>query len=255
MTQTEPAALLLDDDTVARYLRDHPDFFQRYPKLVSELSLPHESGAAISLVERQMALLRERNIDLRKRLAGLMRAAEDNDRLFAKVRALTLTWLDAATLPALDAALATGLIQDFDADHAICYYHGAAADPATTPHLRWLAPDAVAPMSHLAQATGVSCGMLRGDEMAALFGLSQSADGSAVLVRIGGQSATSAASGPASGAGTDPAGSTERKGSANLLAVGSRDPKHFTPDMDTLFVRYIGDVLARVLARFAAVRG
>jgi uncharacterized protein len=237
MTQPEPAALLLDDAAVARYLRDHPDFFHRVPKLVSELSLPHESGAAVSLVERQMALLRERNIDLRKRLGALVRAAEDNDLLCSKVRALTLTWLDATSLPALDAALATGLIQDFDADHAICYVTLAdgvgETRRASTPHLRLLGDGESAPMSHLAQATGVSCGTLRGDEMAALFGIAESPDGSAVMVRLG-----------------EPSGRV-----SGLLAIGSRDPKHFTPDMETLFVRYIGDVLARVLARLAAPGG
>jgi uncharacterized protein len=226
MTQPDPAALLLDDETVARYLRDHPDFFQRYPGLVSEFSLPHESGTAVSLVERQVAILRERNIDLRKRLAQLMRAAEDNDRLFAKVRALTLGWLDAESLADLDAALATGIKQDFKADFAICYHH-VAGDGGSTLHLRRLEADRMAPMSHLTQVAGVSCGMLRGDEMASLFSLGDSGDGSAVLVQLG------------------------ESGAKGLLAIGSRDPNHFTPDMGTLFVRYVGDVLSRVLHRLS----
>jgi uncharacterized protein len=232
MTHTEPAALLLDDDTIARYLRDHADFFQRYPKLLSELSLPHESGAAVSLVERQLALLRERNIDLRKRLAQLMRAAEDNHQLFGKVRALTLSWLDAASVAALDGALGAGLLQDLDADFAACFFETAAPGAAASGsgdlvHLRRLAPGEDAPMSHLAQASGISCGMLRGDEMSALFGVTASSAGSAVLVLM------------------------SEPGVRGLLAIGSRDPKHFTPDMGTLFVRYIADVLARVLRGLA----
>ena len=42
--------LLLDDATVAGYLRSHPDFFERMPGLISELSLPHDAGSAVSLV-------------------------------------------------------------------------------------------------------------------------------------------------------------------------------------------------------------
>ena len=55
----------LSDDDVVRYLRNHGDFFGRHPTLLTDLSLPHDSGQAISLVERQVAILRERNIDVR----------------------------------------------------------------------------------------------------------------------------------------------------------------------------------------------
>jgi uncharacterized protein len=227
MSQTEAAAMLLDDDSVARYLRNHPDFFERYPGLVSEFTLPHESGAAVSLVERQVSLLRERNIDLRKRLGLLVRAAEDNDRLFAKVRALTLALLDAGSLEDLDDALRGGLNEDFAADYAICYYPGPSVGASTT-LLRALDSGSPAPLSRLVQATGVSCGMLRGDEMAQLFDLGQSADGSAVLVAL------------------------RSAGAPGLLAIGNRDPKHFTPDMGTLFVRYVAEVLSRMLQQLAA---
>ena len=37
-----------------------------------------------------------------------------------------------------------------------------------------------------------------------------------------------------------------------MLAIGSRDPARFSPEMGTLFVRYIGDVLARVLSKLLA---
>jgi uncharacterized protein len=109
MSNAQAAAMLLDDETVMRYLRDHTDFFQRHPELVSELELPHESGSAVSLVERQVALLRDRNIELRKRLGTLLQAAEENDALFTKTRALTLALLDAGSLDDLDAAL-TGAV-------------------------------------------------------------------------------------------------------------------------------------------------
>ena len=36
---------------------------------------------------------------------------------------------------------------------------------------------------------------------------------------------------------------------SGCLAIGSRDPAYFSSDMDTLFVSYIAEVLARVIQR------
>jgi uncharacterized protein YigA (DUF484 family) len=70
----------------------------------------------------------------------------------------------------------------------------------------------------------LSCGLLRGDEFQTLFGAS-AIDGSAALIQL-------------------------RHGDLiGVLAIGSRDPVRFSPEMGTLFIRYIGDVLSRVLAR------
>ena len=56
------------EEQVIVYLRNHPDFFQQHAHLLSELRLPHESGSAVSLVERQVAILRERNMTMRRRM-------------------------------------------------------------------------------------------------------------------------------------------------------------------------------------------
>ena len=68
-------APLTDDDVVA-YLRADPDFFQRHSSLLSELNLPHDSGQAVSLIERQVAILRERNMQMRRRMNELLQAAD-----------------------------------------------------------------------------------------------------------------------------------------------------------------------------------
>ena len=105
-----------NEDTVMRYLRENPDFFGRHPMLLTDLSLPHDSGEAISLVERQVAILRERNIDMRRRLTHLVGAANVNDTLFEKTRRFTLNMLDCDRLSTIDAVLADTLIDDFAAD-------------------------------------------------------------------------------------------------------------------------------------------
>lgn len=215
----------LNDDTVMRYLREHGDFFGRHPLLLTDLSLPHDSGQAISLVERQVAILRERNIDMRKRLAHLVGAASTNDTLFEKTRRFTLAILDADGLDAIDTVFANTLIDDFAADHARCFVTHPNAF-ASRRHVVYCSSAQELPLIELIQGSGSSCGMLRADEFERLF--STNVDGSAALIQI-------------------------RHGDVGgVLAIGSHDPQRFSPDMGTLFIRYIGDVLSRVLARLLA---
>jgi uncharacterized protein YigA (DUF484 family) len=214
----------LNDDDVVRYLRSHGDFFGRHPLLLTDLSLPHDSGQAISLVERQVAILRERNIDMRKRLAHLVGAANINDALFEKTRRFTLQMLDAGSIDEVDEVIARTLIEDFAADEARCFVTHPDAF-ASRPHTVYCPSAAQLPVNPLTQRDGISCGMLRRDEFEGLFGGSDRSDGSAALIEL-------------------------RQGDLlGVLAIGSSDPKRFSPDMGTLFIRYIGDVLARVLVR------
>jgi len=88
----------ISEEDIAEYLGSRPDFFKRRSDLLMQLNLPHNSGQAVSLVERQVSLLRERNIEMRARLARLLDIAKDNDKLLDKTQRLVLTLLDAHTL-------------------------------------------------------------------------------------------------------------------------------------------------------------
>jgi uncharacterized protein YigA (DUF484 family) len=69
-------------DDVVQYLKQHPEFFQQRAGLFTELLLPNpHEGAAVSLVERQSVLLRERVRALEARLAELLQIGRENDNL------------------------------------------------------------------------------------------------------------------------------------------------------------------------------
>ena len=59
-------------DNVARYLRTHSDFFKHHTDLIETLAIPHETGVAVSLVERQVELLRNKNKELDQKLHQLI---------------------------------------------------------------------------------------------------------------------------------------------------------------------------------------
>ncbi len=97
----------LSAEQVAEYLRQHPEFFQTQEDLLADLSLPHESGKAISLLERQVTILRERGIEARQKLNNLLENARNNDQLFDTTRNLVL-----ALLRAKDATEIANVTQD-----------------------------------------------------------------------------------------------------------------------------------------------
>jgi uncharacterized protein YigA (DUF484 family) len=220
------SSLKLDNDIVAEYLSNNKNFFSQNPELLHFLELPHESGTATSLVERQVAILRERNIDTRKRLTALLEAAATNDRLFQKTRKLSLALMDASTPAELDDVLAENLIADFEADHAVVYLLGSHIPEQ--PHILNLSTEDSAPIAGLFSHTGPSCGTYRSAEYAQLFNdHSFRAPGSAALVPMQCQDLNAA------------------------LAIGSADPNRFSREMGTIFLEFIGEVLNRTLLRFA----
>ena len=94
----------LTDEEVRNYLKSNSDFFQRHADMLDHLHISHSSGSAVSLVEKQVSVLRERNMEMRKRLNNLTANARDNDRLYDLTRNLVLELLEANSLDALCAS-------------------------------------------------------------------------------------------------------------------------------------------------------
>jgi uncharacterized protein len=81
---------------VAAWLKATPDFFMDHADVFSAMRIPHpEGGHAISMVERQLITLRERNSRLEKQLAELIGYGQHNDGLIEKLHRLTLALLRA----------------------------------------------------------------------------------------------------------------------------------------------------------------
>ena len=103
----------IDEKAVANYLRQHPDFFVSNTSLLAELALPHKTGAAISLIERQVDVLRDQNRRYRNQLQELIQIARDNDGLIEQLQRLTLTLLDVEELSGTFEVLCKSLKKDF----------------------------------------------------------------------------------------------------------------------------------------------
>ncbi len=215
----------IDEKAVIAFLQEHPDFFQNQPDLLTELTLPHNSGEAISLIERQVELLRERNIDMRHRLNNLLTHAKDNDKLFEKTRRLVLQLLEAVDLN----DCAEKVFQSFDSDFNVQYTALIIfSDPvrAKAQRARILAPTIIPETMHrFLSSQRAVCGHLRPEELAALFPNNAPDIGSAAVVPL------------------------SRGTTFGLLCVANNDPAHYRSSMGTLFLTHMADVLSRVLPR------
>ncbi len=80
-TSNECEQPLATELQLIRLLREVPDILIRHPELLSVLEISHQSGSAISLIERQVAILRKKIEAKEKRLVELMDVARDNERL------------------------------------------------------------------------------------------------------------------------------------------------------------------------------
>ena len=219
-----PQASELDAEAVVAYLRAHPTFFAEHDELLVEQRIPHQRGDSVSLVERQLKLLRDRNIEMRHRLSQLMDVARDNDRLFDKTRRLILDLLDASTLEEVVMAVEDSLRQEFQVPFVSLILFGENAAPVG----RWVSgAEAQQAIGGLIGGGKTISGSLREHELAFLFGDAQHKEvGSSAVATL------------------------EYQGLHGVLAIGSRDPQHYKSSVGTLFLSYIAEVLGRVVPRF-----
>lgn len=213
----------LEAAAIAAYLEAHPDFFIEHEELLPALRIPHQRGDTISLVERQMTILRDRNIELRHRLSHLMDVARDNDRLFDKTRRLILTLMDATSLEDVVIGVEDSLRQDFQVPFVSLILLGDNPMPVG----RWVThADAQMAIGGLLSEDKSVCGSLREHELDFLFGEEQRKQiGSTAVVAI------------------------SHQGIHGVLAIASRDPQHYKSSVGTLFLSYIAEVMGRVLPR------
>src|SRR5471032_3139776 len=160
----------LEAAAIAAYLEAHPDFFIEHEELLPALRIPHQRGDTISLVERQMTILRDRNIELRHRLSHLMDVARDNDRLFEKTRRLILALMDATSLEDVVIGVEDSLRQDFQVPFVSLILFSDNAMPVG----RWVSGgEAQTAIGGLLSEDKSVCGSLREHELDFLFGEDQ----------------------------------------------------------------------------------
>ena len=104
----------IDEQAVTQYLQQHPDLFDRHPQLMTRLRLQHpRHGTTVSLIERQVEVLREKHAALEQQLAEFVRAARGNDALADRIHRFTRRLLRTSSRAEALAQIEAGLREDF----------------------------------------------------------------------------------------------------------------------------------------------
>jgi uncharacterized protein YigA (DUF484 family) len=231
--QNDNANQALSDETVANFLTNNPDFFHRNPTILAEMSLPHNSGNATSLIERQVAILRERGIQTRHKLGELIEAAKENDNLLNTTQSLVIDLINAGSLNNIFTLLQSELHKKFavesasvilisDTDTQNQYSIDATFFQDTN--------DAEERISGIVNNNQSLCGSLRETEAAFIFNDTKYAIGSAAIASKKIERST----------GDD---------IIVMLAVAHHNADHYNSDTGTLFLDYLCDILTALVKR------
>lgn len=213
------------DDEVAAYLARHRDFFERRPKLLAELEIPHDTGGDASLIERQVSVLRDRTGRLEARLSELVDTARANEAMLDRMHRLTLALMEARTFDEVVNALQDALRSEFGVDEValIVYREGAGGELVGPARLLDPGEPELAAVAPVRETMEPHCGPLDHASRALLFGERGARIASAALVPVG-------------------AG-----GELGILGAGSHRDDHFHPEMGTLFLSRIGELVGAAL--------
>ena len=212
-------------EEVENFLHRHPEFFLNRDDLLASIELPHASGSAISLVEKQVSILRERSMDMRHRLNSLRETAQENEQLFHKTQNLVLDLLEVNSLDETITIAQSSLRDNFHVDtHAFLLF--SDTNNIGPVNARVLAhSDASKYIKNLLRSKKVSCGILRESETNFLFPDAPKAIGSAAVTPL----------------------QTLQGETFGLLAIGSFDSEKYRSNTGTLFLSYVANVLNRII--------
>ena len=216
----------MKSEDVARYLHDHPEFFDQYAEMLTLVTLPDpHSGRAISITEKQLFNLRDNVRSLEAKLVELIGFGEENDSISDKVHGLAVALIAATDQAGALRALYSHLGGAFAVPHVTVRLWGAGQGEVRE-------FEAVAD-SVKAFASGLHrpyCGSVAGQESALWFGEA------AAHLRSMAQVPLREADGICFG----------------LLVMASEEPHRFYPELGTLYLERIGDLAAAALLRVAA---
>lgn len=211
-------------DEVAHYLQHNPQFFEHYAELISQIVIPHpHGGRTISITERQMLSLRDKNKQLEGKMGELLQFGEENDTISEKMHRLGVAMIAAGTFQSVLHTLNFHLRDDFAIPHVALRLWDRPAAADELPEFA----DVSEELQVFAETLGQPyCGSTAGFETSSWFGEASTHVRSQALIAL------------RNGGGT-----------IGMIALGSEDAQRFYAGMGTLYLERLGEMASAALAR------
>ncbi len=208
---------------IASYLKTHPEFFEDFADVFADINLPHPHGdRAISLSERQILTLREKNTLLESRLRDLIQFGEENDATSEKLHQFTLTLLPPSTVENLLDVIKSNLRNIFDIPYAALRIWTGQPE---TPELAEFSSVSMDICAFAGELSHPQCGTTVPDEISTWFDGEVNKLHSFALIAL------------------------REEEAYGLLVLGSEAEHRFFTSMGTLYLQRLGDLVSTALSR------
>jgi uncharacterized protein YigA (DUF484 family) len=207
-------------------LKLYPDFLVRNPALLTDLEIPHRTGLAVSLIERQVGVLREKLKAGDKRMRALMDIARDNERLADSRHRLSLNLLGAHDLDDVVSAVLAELGNELAAEFAVLRLFSTDQERIDSNASLYVSrhDERLKSFSTMLKHSNPVCGRCMPEQIEFMFGDNAGEIKSAAMIPL------------VAGA------------ELGLIGLGSRDAARFQTALGTDFLSRLGELVAAALA-------
>mgnify|MGYP001235287063 CR=1 FL=1 len=152
----------ISSQEIAEYLILNPDFFNENPQVLSSLEVVHETGSAVSLIQKQVELLRSNYNSTTDKLMGLLTTAKNNEDIFFLTKKLILNLIDASNIEELTNHIELSFEEDFGATKSKLIYFSEPSKELPKGRLRKLS-EATELLSNILKSKKIFCGEIDKD--------------------------------------------------------------------------------------------
>ena len=224
--ETTLEELELSNEQVISYLEARLDFFEQNPTLLNKLTIPHPAqGQTVSLIERQVATLRDENTHLKQQLSLLINNARDNDELLEKSKNLILSLISAGSFDQLKLLVEQSMTREFGS--TCCRLWRVVEGDFDAEKQLLNIQDAQRQLDRLIKDEHPHCGILKDEEKQVLFNTNAAEVGSAATLPLFSDNKL-----------------------VGILSIGNSDEDYYRNNMSTSLLSYIGSVISRLLMTF-----
>jgi len=216
--------VLAEETAVIQFLKRHPDFFQQHPELLMELQLgTQEDGKIVPLMERQVQALRHRQLDLGYQLRAWADAARIQERQEQRMHQVVCTLTAVDTVAKLQDELPTVLRREFSLTAVILWLPAASGQEGSTSTTE--SEQKTRLLERVVHGRSVCDDRLPSELLYALFAVDEARIASVALVPV-----------------------IDRH-TCGLLALGADEKDRFQPQMDTIFLDRLSELVSSAVAR------
>ena len=213
----------MNSEDIATYLKEHPEFFEQYAEMMSQINIPHpHGGRTIPISERQILTLRERSKQLESKLREIIQFGEENDAVSEKIHKISLALLRARDVQSVIQTALKHLHEDFAVPHVVMrLWRGAHSDPGERGEFQAVSETT---RNFTAALTAPTCSADPAADTVSLFGEAAPILNSYAYIPL------------------------RDGGIFGLLALASEEPRRYYPGMGTIYLSRLGDLIACALS-------